>query len=434
MNYPHWDVPLLGGGLIIAIVAVTHVFIAQFAVGGGFFLVLGERWAYRTGDARLLAYIKAHSRFFVLLTVVLGAVTGVGIWWSIALVHPTGTSALLRVFVWGWATEWVFFIVELSAALLYYYTWDRVSRAAHLLIGWVYAFSAWGTAAIINGIVSFMLTPGRWLETQNFWHAWLNPTAVPSLFLRTLVCIALAGLYALVTATWLADGGLRRRVVRWAAGWLWPAFVLLGPGAAWYLSQAPESARAIVFGGAPAVSLMFMVSVAGSAVLFLTVLLGPYRDPASASRPLVLVVLLLGLVVTGGTEWVREAIRKPYVIHGYLYSNHVFVHEADEVADTGYLTRARWVASSHGIPALHPGEDVFRVACASCHTVDGYNGLRPLVRGWNVEFAEFQLSHLDTLKEFMPPFLGTEDERGALADWLVSLNQPREAPVVGGER
>ena len=42
MNYPVWELPSLGGGTLIAIIAVIHSFIAHLAVGGGLFLVLTE--------------------------------------------------------------------------------------------------------------------------------------------------------------------------------------------------------------------------------------------------------------------------------------------------------------------------------------------------------------------------------------------------------
>lgn len=32
MNYPVWEVPYLGGGMLIGIVAIVHVFIAHFPV------------------------------------------------------------------------------------------------------------------------------------------------------------------------------------------------------------------------------------------------------------------------------------------------------------------------------------------------------------------------------------------------------------------
>jgi hypothetical protein len=50
MNSPIWDVP--ARGLLIAFIAIVHVFISHFAVGGGLFLVLTERKAMPFGAAR----------------------------------------------------------------------------------------------------------------------------------------------------------------------------------------------------------------------------------------------------------------------------------------------------------------------------------------------------------------------------------------------
>ena len=102
MNYPVWQLGI-PGGLLIAFIAVIHVFVSHFAVGGGAYLVLTERKAYRENDPALLAYVREHSKFFALLTVVFGAVTGVGIWITIGLVSPEATSSLIHTFVWGWA-------------------------------------------------------------------------------------------------------------------------------------------------------------------------------------------------------------------------------------------------------------------------------------------------------------------------------------------
>ena len=100
MNYPVWDVAF-GAGLLIAIVAITHVFVSHLAIGGGLFLVLTEKKAYREDDASLLDWLKRHTKFFVLVTVVFGAISGVGIWFTIGLIHPSGTSALIHAYVWG---------------------------------------------------------------------------------------------------------------------------------------------------------------------------------------------------------------------------------------------------------------------------------------------------------------------------------------------
>ena len=47
MNYPFWDIPYLGSGWVIGIIAIFHVMISQFAVGGGLYLPLAERKALR---------------------------------------------------------------------------------------------------------------------------------------------------------------------------------------------------------------------------------------------------------------------------------------------------------------------------------------------------------------------------------------------------
>ena len=167
MNYPHWQLAI-PGGMLIALVAVVHVFVSQFAVGGGFFLVVTETMARRQKDAAVLDYCRRHSKFFMLLTLVFGAITGVGIWFTIGLVSPEATSTLIHTFVWGWAIEWVFFFVEIAAAIIYYKTWDTMPARDHLIVGWIYFVAAWMSLFVINGILSFMLTPGRWLQTQSF--------------------------------------------------------------------------------------------------------------------------------------------------------------------------------------------------------------------------------------------------------------------------
>jgi cytochrome bd-type quinol oxidase subunit 1 len=215
LNYPVWEVGF-GGGLLVALVATVHVFVAHFAVGGGLFLVVTEAGARRRGDAELLGWVRRHSRFFALFTLVVGAVTGVGIWFTIGLVHPAGTSALIHLFVWVWGIEWALFLVEIASALVYQASWDRVDARTHLAIGWIYFVSSWLSLAVVNGILSFMLTPGAWLQTRALADAFWNPGYLPSLLLRTLAAVAFAGLYVFATA-WREPLRLRARLARRAA-------------------------------------------------------------------------------------------------------------------------------------------------------------------------------------------------------------------------
>ena len=222
MNYPVWNVAF-GAGLLMAVLAILHVFVSHFAVGGGLFLVLTERKARRNQDSALLEWLKSHTKFFVLVTVVFGVVSGVGIWFTIGLISPMATSNLIHAYVWGWAIEWVFFFVEITAALLYLYGWEKLDPALHEWYGWIYFIAAFASMVIINGIITFMLTSGTWVQNHQFWSGFFNPTYFPSLFFRFAIALALAGVYALITASVQKDATLKARIVRWSALWIVPS-------------------------------------------------------------------------------------------------------------------------------------------------------------------------------------------------------------------
>lgn len=423
MNYPLWEVPLLGGGMVIAMIAIVHVFVSHFAVGGGLFLVLTERKALREGNRDLVAYVKGHSRFFILLTLVFGAVTGVGIWFAIALAHPAGTSLLIHGFVWGWAIEWCFFVIEIAAALIYYYGWDKLSPKTHVRIGWIYFGAAYLSLVVINGILSFMLTPGRWVQTGNFWQGILNPSYFPSLLLRTGVAVSLTGLYALLTASLIRADVFRAKMVRYTSLWVFAGIGIMPLAGLWYLFSIPHAARMIAFGGAPPVTIFLALSLGISIFLLIFTWWAAWRTPARFSPALASLFLVVGFTVTATSEWVREAVRKPYVIYDVMYSNGLRPSEVESISRDGFLPSARW-ASIHEITPgnrLEAGKEIFRFQCANCHTVDGYNAIRPLIQGWRESFIAGQLKNLNELKGFMPPFAGTDEERRVLAHYLASL-------------
>jgi cytochrome bd-type quinol oxidase subunit 1 len=199
MNYPVWYRPGMGGGLIIACIAIIHVFIAHFAVGGGLYLVFAERKGRRENRRDILAFTRSHARFFLLMTLVAGGMTGVAIWFVISLVQPAATSLLIHVFVFGWATEWIFFLVEIVAIFVYFNAFDRMDGRTHLAVGGIYFAAAWLSLFLINGILDFMLDPGAWLADGSFWSGFFNPLFWPSLAFRTAVACLLAGVYAFLT-------------------------------------------------------------------------------------------------------------------------------------------------------------------------------------------------------------------------------------------
>ncbi len=203
---------------------------------------------------------------------------------------------------------------------------------------------------------------------------------------------------------------------------------------AWYLARIPAYARQEVIGGSPVVLIFVSLSVAFSFLIFLFSYLGPYREPQRFSGSIALLFLLMGFVVTGTSEWVREAVRKPYLIAGFLYSNQIYPSQRKEIEEKGILKVAKWAKVKEVEPGREgiAGQEIFRLECGSCHAKRGYNGLQPMIAGWSESYLDTQLQHLETLKGFMPPFMGTLEERRALAKYLAQMAQASN-PLRGKE-
>ncbi len=440
MNYPLWVVPYLGGTWVIGIISIIHVYISHFAVGGGIFLALAEELAYRRQDERMYEYLKKHSRFFLLLTTVAGAVTGVGIWFSISLVNPDGLHSLIQSFTLAWAEEYLFFVAELATAFAYYYTWDRLPRDKHLLLARLYAIFSIFTLVIINGILTFMLTPGKWLTTHNWMDGVFNPTYFPSLCIRLLIMLAIAGMYALITSSTISESKFRTVMVRYAAKWLLPVFILGPLATIWFLSQVPQACLDTIFTGIQSsgvgnfsvLARALYLSLVLSGTILLFAFFGPYLNPRAFTFRIAVLFLICGLGATATTEWMREMLRKPYVVYNYLYSNGIHKDEVGAITHDGFLKKSKWadaVAKKCSDPSTGVGEAVFRFQCMSCHTEDGYRSMRKLL-GSRDEESITSLLHLlqqtDPQKNnyigIMPPLAANEEELKSLAKYLATLN------------
>jgi mono/diheme cytochrome c family protein/cytochrome bd-type quinol oxidase subunit 1 len=432
MNYPIWDVSF-GAGMLIAIVATLHVFVSHFAVGGGLFLVVTEHWARHSKDAKLLDWLKRHTRFFVLATVVFGAISGVGIWFTIGLVSPTATSNLIHIFVWAWAIEWVFFFIEITAALLYLYGWEKLDARRHLELGWIYFVASYLSLVVINGIICFMLTSGTWTKNHEFWTGFFNPTYWPSLAFRTAIALALAGIYALITASVEKDGALKAKIVRWSAWWTVPALAVLPLLGRWYIRAIPADTWLDAQGMVPTTTRFAGFAWLLLIVVFVLALVSLVR-PAKMHLVFSLVVAVMAFGAMASFEFVRESVRLPYVISNYLYANSLYAavipgdggFSVDELNATGVLPAAKWV-SVHTISAdnqVAAGHEIFLVECASCHTPNSYRGLKQLIgqRQWDHDKITAMLGGLNFMHNgAMPPFAGTDQEQRALAAYLSSI-------------
>ena len=423
MNYPVWQLDAFGGGLLIAIIAIVHVYVSHFAVGGGLFLVLTEMKGLREGSSEILAYTRRHTKFFLLLTMVFGGMTGVGIWFTIALLNPAATSSLIHIFVFGWAMEWVFFLAEIVSLLFYYYTFDSLSPRKHLILGWIYFGCAWASLFLINGIIDFMLTPGAWLTDNNFWSGFFNPTFWPALFFRTFMALMIAGLFGFLTSVNIKETVLRHKMVRYCGLWLVPPLVLLLGSALWYKTALPPAQQELIFIVAPEMKPFLTLFIWLSPLLTAGGLAMAILRPQGVRRPLAWLLLLLGILYLGCFEFIREGGRRPYIIHDYMYSTSIKKADLPQIQKTGVLASARWVQNKKITPEnrMAAGKELFTLLCLPCHSAGGpLNDILPLARRFSPAGMRSFLATMGTANPYMPPFAGTEEEQGVLADYLTT--------------
>lgn len=456
MHYPWWYVPHATAPMLIALIATVHVLVAHYAVGGGFFLAVETSFAYRTRNPQYLSYLRGHAQFFILLTVVFGAITGVGIWWTIGLASPLATQVLIQTFVFGWAMEWVFFVLEIASAFGFYYFWDRLPESVHKALGWIYAWAAWISLVLITGITGFMLHPGRWIhpEHQSFWVAFFNPQFVPQVVARTGGALLLSSLYVYLHASVMLRRcpELRDRIAyRSARPALLGAVLILVGGGLWGVFL-PESGRALLAAAAP-LNLLMALAVGISAVVVLLVYVGPYKNPSWVSVGFAGSLCLFGIAGFSIGEFIREAVRKPYIIYNVVLGHQVFPHEVTTMRQQGYLESGLWTQA--WVQAHYPqvvaqgqidetalltlpsadrvaiGQVLFMYHCNDCHADrEGYSAVGRLLQGRPKYMIADLVRHLHHHQLAMPPWSGTEAEAQVLAEYLATITPPRPAGML----
>jgi mono/diheme cytochrome c family protein len=456
MDLPVFHLDVLNNRMLIALIAILHVLINHAMAVGGIPLVAylerrGLLEPHRGWDGLALRILTV----FFIVTTTLGALTGVGIWFSAGLVSPIAIGSLLRVFFWTWFTEWLVFVTEVALILFYYLTWKRwrgARKRAHVRLGFALAIASWLTMALIVSILSFMMDPGSWHGDRTLLSGMFNPLYLPQLAFRTPLAMVMAGAAALIItrATTRGDLALRvdatRVIGRWMLAWL----PLTVAGGLWYAHAVPSGMKAqlpvaLVTQGLTRWAGQAQGVLLGGAAVLALVALWAALAPAALRRWAVVVPAIVTIVLISAFERVREFVRKPYAIAGYLYSNGLRPDDYPLLQRDGLLATATYARVREITPAteVDAGREVFTLACTRCHTVGGINGVRGALdrmypeQRWEASAIDSYLGVMHQARPFMPPFPGTLPERKALAVYLARLQRHPEvlegAQLIGVE-
>ena len=145
------------------------------------------------------------------------------------------TESLIHIFVFGWATEYVFFVLEIISAFIFHYYLGRLDALTHKIVGWIYAISAYMSLVLITGITAFQLDIGDWTPEKGMWAAFFNPQTFPQIIARSGASLLLASLYIFLHAAFKLkeDNQLRALIENRTAKWAMAGAALVTAGGIW---------------------------------------------------------------------------------------------------------------------------------------------------------------------------------------------------------
>ncbi len=420
-------------GMVIGAVGIVHVFLAQFAIGGGMLLTYLQ-WRAGRGDELARRFIGSFFKYLVLVSFVAGALTGVAMWFTTIQVGPRTIGLMIDEFHWLWATEWVFFFVEVIAGYTFLRVGDRLSDPLRLRLLALYTGAAIGSLFWINGILAWQLTPGDWVRTHDLWAGFWNASFWPSLGYRLAVSATLAALAAiLVVGTLELARAERHRLVTMIARLMLPMIAMPVLGA-WYLAVIPDDSRRWLTGGSVAMSMFLAIAAGATGLIGAYAVVGLVWKRLYASGATAMLLLTLAFAATAAGEFVREGARKPYTVRGVLYSNSIAPDEVARLRVVGSVANDPYPlrdAARYPTAQLALGARVYRAQCSACHTLTGANAVVHLVTGWTADQRRMNIAQLQRTKGFMPPFAGTPTELEALVQLLTW--EERGAPAAWPE-
>lgn len=441
MLYPLFQWHGVGNGMLMAIIATYHILPSHLATGAFWITYFMERKAYQENDMDMLEFLKKYSLLVLIFCFVTGSLSGAGIWYAATIISPRAISGLIHNYVWGWATEWVFFLIEIVTIYTYYYTFEKISPKAHMRIGLIYAMSAWLSMVIITGILAFMLTPGKWSQTGGFFDGFFNPSYWPQLFVRTSFMFVVGGAYAAIVASFIKNPHVKEKAMKVAAKWGIGGLVVGGLFTIWYFAKIPATSRGIVFNDLGFTQTLFKVAIVAGVLLFVYFAVWGFKKGRTAGPiPAIIAMLILFVGICAG-ETIREMARRPYLIPNYMLSNQMIDHdmkakgiksEVEKFNKEGVLKYYYFAPDSvKKIDAsnfMAAGRILTKLQCISCHTVEksGFLSIPKLMVKFGASSPEDVYDFLDALGDYsyMPPFVGTEIEKRATAAYIASLVNP----------
>ncbi|MEN6609459.1 MAG: cytochrome ubiquinol oxidase subunit I [Methanoregulaceae archaeon] len=192
-----------GRSMFIAFVMLAHVLFANLHLGGSWIAAVSESFHIKTGSHRFDRIAKSLTLFNVILFSFGATFAIAGVLFFIAL-FPVFASDWFRVMWWPLLIEAILFAIEIVFLYSYWFTWDKIGRRNHQILGYGYAISVFFQTFMINMVAGGMLTPGVTeisfagsgllsIPYADAISMWFNPTLWRLQFHRVFAAISYMG-------------------------------------------------------------------------------------------------------------------------------------------------------------------------------------------------------------------------------------------------
>ncbi|NUQ81727.1 MAG: hypothetical protein HUU10_08970 [Bacteroidetes bacterium] len=441
MNYPVWGMSDTVSGWVMILAHSIFTLTTLSAFGIGAYTAFLVKYSGLNNADGYREFIASLSRTALSVLTVAGPLALLGMWLVHILHSPDTLTTIVFEFIWVWILQALAYILEIATLFVLVRSLEKGDVAIQSELSWSLAILGLITLFVANATLSFQQTPGFWLETGNFEDAWFNTSYLASLFLRLLVSVSAAGVWAFVALSVLPASQTKRALGEFSASFVIYPFLLMPVALFWYLNTIDPVVAGKLTDGFTGfasdnhsfLSRLVLGAVFGSVALFLFAFLGGILNTDGFKRSMAFWMVLLALSVSAVSEYSRMLIGNPYAIAGYSYNNSIRLSQADDL-NTGFLEKARWTVhkSVTDENLLAAGKELYDLQFRS-GIPSGFNELTTFCQGKTYqEILDFIKiirwgSENNIYQSNLPSFIGTDREAEALAAWIAYSQNSFEA-------
>jgi cytochrome bd-type quinol oxidase subunit 1 len=155
------EFPGLGAKWAIGFLGLFHTSVASLGIGFAFFVTIAQIVAYRRKEHRFDLMAKRIQLIHVCIYNI-GTINAIGLVFALSGLYPQFWSQIFVQFYWPLIFEEFLFFLLATTLTFHYFFWDRLwgHKKLHIFLGALLTPLFFLQFYIINGLGSFMITPG----------------------------------------------------------------------------------------------------------------------------------------------------------------------------------------------------------------------------------------------------------------------------------